>query len=112
MENENLKNYPYGRKAAEGFAIRGMHDPNNHVSTREIEPGITGMMPMNADPHGRGFRAPVHVEPGAARTAPNDMGPGLLPANGCINSNPHPYNPSSSVKLPNTYARPVFEKRR
>ena len=41
----------------------------------------------------------------------NDMGPGLLPANGAINPDPHPYNPASQVQQANTYAVPRWESK-
>src|SRR5215831_11627853 len=109
MENENNKHFPYGRKRAENFAAPGqVHDLNN-VGCPNMPDGILGA-PLNADPHGRGFKMPIGDAPSAARPA-NDMGSGLLPANGAINPDPHPYNPSSSVKLPNTYARPIWERK-
>ena len=53
---------------------------------------------------------PVGNMPSAARPM-NDMGPGLLPANGAINPNPHPYNPASQVQQRNTYAAPTWERK-
>jgi len=63
--------------------------------------GILGA-PLNADPHGRGFKMPIGDAPRAAR-APNEMGPGLLRANGPLNPSPHPYTPAAQVQEPNTY---------
>jgi hypothetical protein len=47
MENENNKNYPFGRKAAQGFAQRGVHDVRG-VPGREMPPGILGPTPLGA----------------------------------------------------------------
>jgi hypothetical protein len=47
MENENRKNFPYGRKAAQGFARRGVHDIN-HVECPEPPPGLLSMTPLGA----------------------------------------------------------------
>jgi hypothetical protein len=106
---------------------RGFHHPNkvNHAAPatcdtptpmsrnvgigNEMGPGILGV-PMNADPHARGFKMPVGEVPSAARPR-NDMGPGLLPANGAINPEPHVYNPSSQVQQRNTYAAPTWESK-
>jgi hypothetical protein len=87
---------------------RGVHDIN-HVPHRELSGGITGA-PMRERPHDAGPRAPVHIAPSAARPA-NDMGPGLLPANGAINPDPHPYNPATQVQQRNTYAAPTWESK-
>jgi len=75
----------------------------------EMGPGILGA-PISVDPHGAGSRAPVHIAPSTARPM-NDMGPGLLPANGAINPDPHPYNPASQVQQKNTYAAPTWERK-
>jgi hypothetical protein len=49
MENENRKNYPYGRKAAEGFAAPGQqHDATNSVGCRELGIGLLSMEPLGA----------------------------------------------------------------
>ena len=88
---------------------RGVHDAHS-VGCPNMPDGILGATPLNADPHVRGFKSPIGEVPSAARPR-NDMGPGLLSANGSINPNPHPYNPSSSVTLSNTYARPSFERK-
>jgi hypothetical protein len=71
---------------------------------------VCGGPPMDPDPHARGFKMPVKIAPSAARPM-NDMGPGLLPANGAINPNPHPYNPASQVQQRNTYAVPRWESK-
>lgn len=93
---------PHGLKEAEGNAA--------HVDASagtEMPAGLTSMTPRSADPH-RDPRAPVHIAPSTARPM-NDMPPGLLPQSGCLNANPHPPNPSASVKLPNTYM-PVHKR--
>jgi hypothetical protein len=100
MENENNRHYPFGRKEAEGFAARGVHDVN-HVSCPAMPGGITGA-PLNSDPHARGFKMPVHIAPETRR--PVGKPAAMTPPH---NPDPHPYNPSSSVKLPNTYAKPA-----
>ena len=47
MENENNRHYPFGRKEAEGFAQRGVHDINQ-VECPEPPPGILGPTPLGA----------------------------------------------------------------
>jgi hypothetical protein len=47
MENENNRHYPFGRKEAEGFAQRGVHDIN-HVECPEMPPGLLSMEPIGA----------------------------------------------------------------
>jgi hypothetical protein len=47
MENENNKNFPFGRKAAQNFASPGVHDVN-HVSCPEMPPGILSMTALGA----------------------------------------------------------------
>jgi hypothetical protein len=74
------------------------------------QPPCRGDAPMREGPHDAGPRAPVHVAPG--RSMPEHRPPGLLRDNGPLNPDPHPYNPSSSVKLPNTYGNVPVEKRR
>jgi hypothetical protein len=73
-----------------------------------MQPPCRGDAPMREGPHDAGPRAPVHVTPG--RSMPEHRPPGQLPANGAINSNPHPYNPASQVQQANTYAKPRWEK--
>jgi hypothetical protein len=88
---------------------RGVHDLNS-VGCPPMPEGLTSMTPFNVDPHGGGFKMPVGEVPSAARPM-NDMGPGLLPANGAINPNPHPYNPASQVQQRNTYAVTRWESK-
>ena len=47
MENENNRHYPFGRKAAEGSAARGVHDAN-HVECPEMPGGMLSMEPLGA----------------------------------------------------------------
>jgi hypothetical protein len=91
---------PHGLKEAQGHAMRGLHDPNCVVG-RPIGPGLLSMSPINATPNDRGEpgRGPVKFEPSSR--APNDMGPGLLRANGPLNAAPHKYG--GDPKEPNTY---------
>jgi hypothetical protein len=74
--------------------------------------GLTSMTPLNAKPNDRGEpgRGPVKFAPSAR--APNEMGPGLLRANGPLNPDPHPYTPAAQVRQRNTYGRVPVEKRR
>ena len=92
---------PHGLKEAEGFATRGVHDVRCVVGN-DMPPPLRGDAPMSMTPHDAGPGAPVHIVPSAARPA-NDMGPGLLPANGAINPNPHPPTPAAQVQERNTY---------
>ena len=98
----------HGNKAASGFAARGMHDPNS-VPCNEMPAPLRADAPMSMTPHDAGFRQPVKIAPSSARPA-NDMPPGLLPARGCLNPDPHPYG--GDVKAPNTYGNVPVEKRR
>ena len=63
MENENLKNFPYGRKEAEGHGARGVHDVRCVVG-QEMPDGILSMTPLGA-----GKSSPYMPEP-AAREKP------------------------------------------
>ena len=47
MENENNRHYPFGRKEAEGFAQRGVHNIN-HVECSEPPSGLLSMEPLGA----------------------------------------------------------------
>jgi hypothetical protein len=47
MDNENLKNFPYGRKQAENFAAPALHDLNC-VGCDPMPPGILGPTPLGA----------------------------------------------------------------
>jgi hypothetical protein len=97
-ESEQNRNSlsPAGLKEAQGFATRIDTSWSTHMP-----PGILGA-PLNPDPHIGGDRAPAGNTFSAARPA-NDMPPGLLPANGALNSDPHPYG--GDRKEPNTYGR-------
>jgi hypothetical protein len=109
-ENENHRNISHhGIKQAEGFATRTMHDPNCVLGT-DMPPGLTSMTPLNADPHRAGPQMNFQNTPSAARPM-NDMGPGLLPANGAINPDPHPPTPAAQVQARNTYAAPTWERK-
>jgi hypothetical protein len=101
---------PHGIKEAEGHAARGVHDINQ-VGCPPMPAGILGA-PLNAMPNDRGEpgRGPVKFEPSAR--APNEMGPGLLRANGPLDPNPHPYTPAAQKQAPNTYGNVPVEKRR
>jgi hypothetical protein len=61
MENENLKNFPYGRKAAEGFAAPGVHDIKS-VGCPEPPPGL---LPASGS-LGGGRSSPFMPQPAAA----------------------------------------------
>jgi hypothetical protein len=108
MPEHNSHGFHHGDRIDKGIQ-RGLHDVNC-VPCPEMSGGLTSMAPLNADPHGGGFKMPVGAAPSAARPM-NDMGPGLLPANGAINPNPHPYNPASQVQQRNTYAAPTWESK-
>jgi hypothetical protein len=64
MENENTKNFPYGRKAAQGFAAPALHDPNC-VGCREMGPGLLSMTPLGA-----GVSSPYMPQPAVAGEKP------------------------------------------
>ena len=98
MENENNRHYPFGRKEAEGFAARGVHDVN-HVSCPAMPGGITGA-PLNSDPHARGFKMPVHIAPETCR--PRDEPAAMTPPH---DPAPHPYPPAAQKQAPNTYGK-------
>jgi hypothetical protein len=106
MPERNLLGHHHPDTIDKGIQ-RGLHDINR-VPCPEMPPGLTGA-PMRPDPHGAGPRAPVHVTPG--RAMPEHRPPGLLPANGAINPDPHPYNPASQVQQANTYAVPRWESK-
>jgi hypothetical protein len=100
---------PHGLKEMQGHAARGVHDATNSVPCFEQPPGLLGA-PLNATPNDRGEpgRGPVKFEPSSR--APNEMGPGLLRANGPLNASPHRYG--GDPKAPNTYGGVPVEKRR
>ena len=98
--SDNERGFHHLHKVDKGIT-RGVHDLNS-VGCPDMPGGITSMTPLNADPHGRGFKMPIGDVPSAARPA-NDMGPGLLPANGAINPDPHPLTPAAQVQERNTY---------
>jgi hypothetical protein len=95
MENENSRNL-FGLKEASGFVQRVDNSWSTHMPL-----GFLGA-PLNADPHRGGDRAPAGNAFSAARPA-NDMPAGLLPANGALNPDPHPYG--GDRKESNTYGR-------
>jgi hypothetical protein len=64
MENENNRHYPFGRKEAEGFAQRSLHDLNS-VGCPEMPPGLLGPTPIGA-----GRSSPYMSEPAAAGEQP------------------------------------------
>jgi|SRR5437764_652606 hypothetical protein len=97
--DENRKDCLFGAKEAAGFVT--------HLDVSagtEVGPGLLSMTAINARPNDRGEagRGPVQVEP-AARASPNEPPPGLLPANGCLNADPHPAG--GDVKQANTYMK-------
>ena len=94
---------PHGIKEREGHATRGMHDANS-VPCNEMPAPLRGDAPMSMTPHDAGFRQPVKIAPSSARPA-NDMPPGLLPANGALDPDPHPYTPAAQKQAPNTYGK-------
>ncbi|MGA8699654.1 MAG: hypothetical protein WB689_38685 [Xanthobacteraceae bacterium] len=106
-DNENYRIGHHGLKEASGFATRSLHD-TNCVSAPEMSSPLRGDAPMSMTPHDAGPRGVVHV-PVDSRLPRNDMPPGLLPARGCLNPDPHPYG--GDPKAPNTYGN-VVEKRR
>jgi hypothetical protein len=61
MENENLKNFPYGRKAAEGFA--------QHVDTGAGPEQPPGILPASGA-IGGGVSSPYMPQPAAGREKP------------------------------------------
>ena len=101
---------PHGQKEMQGHGARGVHDVNS-VGCPAMPDGILGA-PLNARPNDRGEpgRGPVKVAPSAR--APNEMGPGLLRANGPLDPNPHPYTPAAQKQAPNTYGGVPVERRR
>jgi hypothetical protein len=75
-DNENLRNISHhGTKAMQGHGARAMHDAHS-VPCFEMPPGILGA-PLNPDPHGAGFKMPLHIAPSAARPKdePREMKP-------------------------------------
>lgn len=94
---------PHGLKEAEGHAMRGLHDVNR-VPCPEMPPGILGA-PLSVDPHGAGPKSNPYVPASSRR--PVGEPAAMTPPH---NPNPHPYNPASQVQLPNTYAKPRWEK--
>ena len=104
-DNERGFHHPH---AIDKGIQRGLHDVNC-VPCPNMPPGLTSMTPVNADPHGGGFKMSVSNMPSAARPA-NDMGPPVHPG-GVINADPHPYNPATQVQQRNTYAAPTWERK-
>jgi hypothetical protein len=86
---------PHHLKAAEGFATRSVHDINS-VPCPDMPPGLTSMVPLNANPHGAGPQMNFQNTPSAARPVgePTEIRPPHNPA-------PHHYG--GDPKEPNTY---------
>ena len=75
-DSENHRNISHhGIKAAQGHAMRGLHDPHS-VGCAEMPDGILGA-PLNPDPHGRGDKSNPYVSTSsrAPRDAPREMRP-------------------------------------
>ena len=90
----------HGLKEAAGF-VRSVDHPQRAFN--DLPPPLRGDAPMRPDPHRAGPRGPVGMPVDSRRPA-NDMpAVGLLPTNGCLNSNPHPPTPAAQVQEANTY---------
>jgi hypothetical protein len=97
-ENENQRNLSHhGIKESAGFAQH-----SNVGIGSEMGPGLLSMTPINVDPHRAGPRSNVGF-PEDHRPHANDMPARLLPANGALNPDPHPYR--GDRKEPNTYGK-------
>jgi hypothetical protein len=105
MTEENSFGFHHPRAIDKGIA------PLDHPqrAPNDLPPPIRGDAPISDRPHDAGFRQPVKIAPSGARPA-NDMPPGLLPARGCLNPEPHHYG--GDPKAPNTYGNVPVEKRR
>jgi len=102
--HDNESGYHHRHKIDKGITpVEHAHPAHNDIPAA----GICGA-PLNADPHGAGFRDVVKVTPGRL---PEYRPPGLLRDNGPLNPNPHPYNPASQVQQRNTYAVPRWESK-
>jgi hypothetical protein len=100
-DNERGFHHPH---AIDKGIQRGLHDINS-VGCPDMPGGITSMTPLNADPHGRSFKSPIADAPSSRRPVgePTEMKPPHDP-------DPHPPTPAAQKQLPNTYARPRFER--
>lgn len=98
-ENENFNIGRHGLKESENFVQHVVHPQR---APNDLPPPLRGDAPMSQTPHDAGFRQPVKIAPSTARPA-NDMPPGLLPASGCLNAEPHVYG--GDPKQPNTYGK-------
>ena len=88
---------PHGIKEAEGHAV--------HVDVSAgtaMPPPLRGDAPMSMTPHDAGPRDVIKVTPGRM---PEHRPPGLLPANGALDPDPHPYTPAAQKQAPNTYGK-------
>jgi hypothetical protein len=84
---------PHGLKAAEGHAMRGVHDPNS-VGCAEMAPGLLSMTPLGA-----GRSSPYAPESSRRpRGEPREMRPPHDPS-------PHPPTPAAQKQAPNTYGK-------
>jgi hypothetical protein len=90
MENENNKNFPFGRKSAMETGA---------MSPGEMPEGILGA-PKNVDPHGSP-RDVTHSR--TSMTSPNEPPPGLLPQSGVLNPSPHVYGVRGERERPAAY---------
>ena len=63
--SDNERGYHHRHAINKGI-MRGPHDPTNSVACPDMPGGLTGA-PLNADPHGRGFKMPVHIAPETSR---------------------------------------------
>jgi len=84
------------RHAIDKGIMRGVHDATNSVGCPPMPDGITGA-PLNADPHARGFKMPVHIAPETCR--PRDEPAAMTPPH---DPAPHPYPPAAQKQAPNT----------
>jgi len=87
------------RHAIDKGIMRGVHDATNSVGCPPMPDGITGA-PLNADPHARGFKMPVHIAPETCR--PRDEPAAMTPPH---DPAPHPYPPAAQKHAPNTYGK-------
>jgi hypothetical protein len=98
--HDNERGYHHLHKIDKGI-MRGVHDATNSVGCPDMPGGLTGA-PLNPDPHARGFKMPVHIQPDARR--PRDEPAAMTPPH---DPAPHPYSPSAQKQQANTYAKPV-----
>ena len=95
--HDNERGYHHLHKIDKGI-VRGLHDVNS-VACPSMPPGITGA-PLDADPHARGFKMPVHIAPETCR--PRDEPAAMTPPH---DPAPHPYPPAAQKQAPNTYGK-------